>query len=211
MGGEALLDVGDDGLDGLLAIGLLGRSELLHLGFGGADGQAFLDHETGDLHAVGDVLDGEQGLGVTGRKLALTHVTLEFVVEGEETDAVRDAGARLAETFRDGFLGEAKVTHQRGEAQGFVDGIEVGTLQVLDEREHGAGSVAGLEDARGNGLLADQLEGAETAFAGDEFVAVLHLPDDDRLHQAFGANGVRKFLHLSVVEITARLARIRDD
>ena len=148
---------------------------------------------------------------MTGGKLALTHVTLKLVVEGEETDAVCDAGARLAETFRDGFLGEAKVTHQRGEAEGFVDGVKIGPLQILDEREHGTGSVTGVEDARGDGLLADQLEGAETAFAGDEFVAVLHLPNDDRLHQAFGANGVRKFLHLGVVEITARLARIRDD
>ena len=148
---------------------------------------------------------------MTGGKLTLTHVTLKLVIEGKETDAVRDAGARLAETFSDEFLRQAEIAHQRGEAQGFVDGVKIGPLQILDEREHGTGSVTGVEDARGDGLLADQLKGAETAFAGDEFVAVLHLPDDDRLHQAFGANGVRKFLHLGVVEITARLARIRDD
>ena len=59
MGREALLDVRDDGLDGLLTFGLLGRGELLDLAFGGADGKTLLDHETGDLHAMGDVLDAE--------------------------------------------------------------------------------------------------------------------------------------------------------
>ena len=211
MRSETLLDVGDHGLDGLLMLGLLGRDDLLDLGFGRADGKALLEDETGDLHAVGDVLDTEQRLGVTGRKLALAQVTLDFVVEGEKTDAVRDAGARLSETVGDGFLGEVEVTHERGEAEGFVDGVEVGALQVLDEREHGAGSVASLEDARGDGLLADQFKGAEAAFAGDELVAILHLADDDRLHEAFGTDRVGEFLHLGVVEIAARLAGIRDD
>ena len=211
MGGEALLDVGDDGLDGLFAIGLLGRSELLDLGFGGADGEAFLKDEAGDLHAMGGVLDAEQGLGMAGGKLALAEVTLELVVEGEETDAVGDRRTRFAEALGDGILREVEVAHERSEAEGFVDRVEVGALKVLDEREHGAGSIAGLEDARGDGLLADELEGAEAAFAGDELVAVLHLADDDRLHEPFGADGVSEFLHLGVVEITARLAGIRDD
>ena len=160
---------------------------------------------------MGDVLDAKQGLRVAGGKLTLPHIGLELIVEGEETHAVCNAGARLTKTIGDGFLREAEVTHERSEAEGFIDSIEISALQVLDEREHGAGSVAGLEDARGDGLLADQLEGAEATFAGDELVAVLHLADDDRLHEAFRADGVGEFLHLGVVEITARLAGIRDD
>ena len=211
MRGETLLDVGHDGLDGLLALGLLGRGELLDLGFGGADGQAFLDDESGDEHAVRGVLDAEQGLGVTGGKLALAEETLDVVVEGEEADAVGDRRAGLAEALGDGVLREVEVAHERGEAEGFIDRIEVGSLEVLDEREHGAGSVAGLEDAGGDGLLADQLEGAEAALTGDEFVALLHLTDDDRLHEAFRTDRVGEFLDLGVVEIAARLAGIRDD
>ena len=157
------------------------------------------------------VLDAEQRLGVTGGKLALAQESLEVVVEGEETDTVRDGRARLAEALGDGVLREVEVAHERGEAEGFVDRIEVRTLEVLDEREHGAGSIAGVDDAGGDGLLADELERAEATLAGDELVAVLHLADDDRLHEAFGADRVGEFLHLGVIEIAARLAGIRDD
>jgi hypothetical protein len=117
-----------------------------------------------------------------------------------------DGRARLAEALGDGVLREVEVAHERGEAEGFVDRIEVRALEVLDEREHGAGSVAGLDDAGGDGLLADELEGAEAAFAGDELVTVLHLADNDRLHESFGADRVGELLDLGVVEITAPLA-----
>ena len=211
MRGQTLLDVGDDRLDGLLVLGLLGRDDLLDLGFGGADGEALLDDEPGDLDAMSRVLDAEQGLGVAGGKLALADVALDLLVEGEETDAVGDRRTRLAQTVGHGLLRELEIVHELGDAHGFFDGVEVGALEVLDEREHGAGIVLRLEDARGDGLLADQLEGAEATLAGDDLVAVLHLADDDRLHESLGADGIGELLHLGVVEVAARLMGIGDD
>ena len=211
MRGESLLNVGHDGLLSLLAIGLLARGEFLHLGLGGADGQALLDDETGDLHAMGGAFDTEQGLGMAGGKLALADVALELLVEREKTDAVGDRGTGLAEAVRDGVLRQLEVVHQLGDADGLFDGVEVGALQVLDESQDGAGVVLGVKDAGGDGLLADQLEGAETALAGDDLVAVLHLADDDRLHEALGADRVGEFLHLRVVEVAAGLMGVRDD
>ena len=208
---EPLLDIGHDGLLSLLALAFLGGPELLHLGLGGADGEAFLKDEPGDQQAVRSFGDTEQGLGVAGGQLALAEVALDLGLQREQADAVRDGRARLAQAVGDGFLREAEVTHERGEAEGLVDGIEVGALEVLDEGEHGARSVGGLEDAGGDGRLAEQLERAEAPLAGDELIPFFRLADDDGLHEPFGTDGVGELLHLGGVEISAWLTRIRDD
>ena len=211
MGAETLLDVGDDGLFGALALGLLGRGERLDLGLGGADGETLLDDQAGDLHAVGLLLKPEQNLGVTGRKLPLAEVAEDFAVELQETDEVGDAGAGLAEAIGDRFLREVEVAHQRGHADGLVDRVEVGPLQVLEERQHGAGGVTGFDDAHRDELLAELLEGAQATLAGDELVATLDLTHDDGLEQPLGADGLSEFLDGGLVELFTRLVRVGDD
>jgi hypothetical protein len=76
MRGEALLDVGDDGLRGLPALGLLARGEFPDLGLRGADRKAFLEDQAGDLDPMSRTLDAEQRLGMSDGKLRAAQVAL---------------------------------------------------------------------------------------------------------------------------------------
>ena len=53
--------------------------------------------------------------------------------------------------------------------------------------------------------------GVEAAFAGNEFIAVLHLADRDGLEETFRTNRFGQFLNTSLVELAARLTGIRHD
>jgi hypothetical protein len=144
----------------------------------------------GDLHAVGDVLDTKQGFGVAGGELALADVGLKLVVESEETDAVGDAGARLAETIGDGFLRETEVTHERSEAEGFVDGVEVGALQILDERELEHLQIGGDSLNHRHFGQARQSCSPPSAFTGDQLEKVAHHPHHQGLDNALLADRI---------------------
>jgi hypothetical protein len=82
-------------------------------------------------------------------------------------------------------------------------------LQVLNEGEHGAGVITSLQHARSNRLLAQEFKRTETAFAGNELIAVLYFADRDRLEEAFRTNRFGQFLDTSLIELTARLTGVR--
>ena len=103
-------------------------------------------------------------------------------------------------------------------AFGDLDRVEVGALEVLDERE--------LERLRRRDVFDDDrdvvksraLRCAPAALAGDELEANFarvgrssDLADDDRLDDAVLADRLRELLELRFVEVLSRLSRLRND
>ena len=208
MGGEATLHVLERLRDTAAAVAGTGRLELADQLLGRADREVVLHDAARGLDLLGGLLEAEEDLGVAGVDLPLGKVAEHLAVELEETDGVGDGGAGLAEALGDGVLRQLEVAHQRGDAQGLVDRVEVGALQVLDEGEHGTGGVADIEDAGGDDLDAKVAERAQAALTGDELEALADLADDDRLDEALGPDGLRELLDGGVVKLASGLAGV---
>ena len=69
-------------------------------------------------------------------------------------------------------------------ASAVSSGIEILTLEVLDEGELQLLAIGELTDDRGDPFETGRLRRPETPFAGDELVAVEGLRDEDRLQDA---------------------------
>jgi len=114
----------------------------------------------------------------------------------EETDALGNRNAVLPDPLAEGFLGQAEVTQQPLNGARLFDGVEVGALQVLDQRQLQplleAAAAAGMHDDR-NLRQAGDLGSAEPPFAGDQLIARKSLANQQRLQDAVDSDGVGEF------------------
>ena len=90
--------------------------------------------------------------------------------------------------------------------------VQVGAVDVLEQRVPQHRVVAGVPDDRRDGLLADGLGGPPAALAHDQFVAaVADVADDDRLEEADLLDRGLQLLERLLVEDVPRLLGVRLD
>ncbi len=181
-----------------------------HQLLGLADGQPLPDHGPED---VGLALDAEpaERPPVPLREAAVGDRGLDIRVEVEQAQRVGDGRARLADALGDALLGEPELVDELAVGEGLVDRVEVGALDVLDERDLELVAIRELADERRDALEAREPGGAHAALAGDELVAVERLGDEDRLQHAVLADARGELLEAGVVDVAPRLVRVRRD
>src|SRR5712692_2314504 len=101
---------------------------------------------------------------------------------------------------------QTKLLRQTLQAAGLLDGIEVGTLQVLDETKDQLCIITGVDahDCR-NGVKPRQARGAPAALACDQLVAVKELAHEQWLQDALLADGFRELAQGLGIESTPDL------
>ena len=131
-----------------------------------------------------------------------------FVASGSRVkpmhSVMRDFG--LPKPCAIAFVARVGLRFEKGEiAFAFFDRMQVDAVEVLAERDLVRGLVVGRKHARRNAIDARELGGAQAALAGDDFVAVAVLHDEDRLQDAVLLDRVRERCDLGVVEMHADL------
>ena len=136
----------------------------------------------------------------------------DLVGQVEQPHGVRDVGPASSDSPCEDDAGHPEVVEQDGERPGLLDRAEVLADDVLDQRQlQRPRLVERVVDERRDGRLAGELGGAPAALAGDELIAVLDRPDDDRLQHAALPDRVRQRGQRRLVEALARLSGIRAD
>jgi len=113
--------------------------------------------------------------------------------------------------LRDLLLREREFLDETRVGFGFLDGVEVGALEILDERELEHVAVAGLAHDDRQRVESRLTRRAPAAFASDELVLAVDQPHDERLDDAALFDGVDQLVEFLRLEILARLERARDD
>jgi hypothetical protein len=126
---------------------------------------------------------------------------------------VGDVGAASTELCRQPGGGDLQVPEQQRDGPGLFDRREVLADHVLNQRElKRVGSVERAVDQRRDRRLPRLLRRAPAALAGHDFeLAQGHRSDDDRHQHATLANRIGKRGERLLVEMLARLARVRVD
>ena len=128
-----------------------------------------------------------------------------------EAQRVGDVAAALADDAGDVAVRIAVVGAELAVARSFLEGVEIGALDILDDGEFERLAVADVGDDDRNFVLSGPLGGAPPPFAGDDLVGVgdaRDRPHQHRLDDAALADRRRELLELCVVEALARVARI---
>ena len=104
-----------------------------------------------------------------------------------------------------------KFRHQTLVTCGFFDRIEVGALDILDNRHFKRIAVAGFDDNDRHFVQSGPLCGPPAAFTGDDFKHIGQaclLAHDNRLDNAFFTDRVGQFLEIDLGKGLAGIARI---
>jgi len=222
-GGEVFAEAVDDGADHGLGFGVevfggpagfgagLLVLEVVDELLGAADGEFAADDLLGGGELARFVLDAEDGLGVTDGEAGVGEEVLDVFVEVEEAHGVGDGGAGLADALGDFLLFEAELACEAGISGSFLDGVEVGALEVFDEGHFEDLAVGGLALDDGDGFEAEFSGGAPAAFAGDEFELSVDAADDEGLDDAVLADRLEEFVEGVVREAGAGLEGAGDD
>ena len=125
----------------------------------------------------------------------------------EQTQEVGDGGAFLADALAQPFLGEVVLVDKFPEGQRDFDGVQVLTLDVLDERHLGHLAVVGRSDVGRNGVQPGQQRCAVATFTRDDLVGVVaHAAQGQWLDDAQLADACRQlFKCLLVKDLTGLL------
>jgi len=118
------------------------------------------------------------------RSKALGEVAQDVGIERKQAEGVGHRGPALAHPLGRLLLGQIKIANQAGRSHTPPRPGSILALQVLDQREGGGRGVARLQDAGGDGLDLERLEGAPAPFAGDELEFLPGFSHDNRLQQA---------------------------
>ena len=153
----------------------------------------------------------EQHLGVPDGEQILHDPGLDLRVEIEQAHRVRDRGPALPDLLRDVFLAHPKFVRQPRVGLRFLDRVEIGALQVFDQRQLEHFQVGRLPNDGGRFAQAGFLGRAPAAFAGDELELVVDLPNDKRLDDAALPDGIDQLLERFALKFPARLERAGDD
>src|SRR5213593_2008599 len=142
--------------------------------------------------------------------LAFEDRVLERLRCGERAEGVGHGGARLTEALRELLLREVVGLHQELVGTSGFDRVEIGSLEVLGEREFEAVTHLITHNGR-NGGLAGQPCGEDAAVTGDELVAVPAPGYHYWLQDTVPPNGGRELGEAIRIEGRSRLLAIGAD
>src|ERR1700716_351812 len=89
---------------------------------------------------------GQENFRVADRKKILSQPDLDLRMEIEQTQRVRDCSAASTDLRRDIFLAHTKFPRQPRVSLRFFDWVEIGALEILDERNLEDFEIAYLPD-----------------------------------------------------------------
>jgi hypothetical protein len=119
--------------------------------------------------------------------------------------------AALADVLRHRVLGAAEPLHQRAIAQGLLDGVEVGALDVLDDGDLQRRQVVQLAHHHRHPVEAGLLRRAPAPLPGDDLELAglaVQRPHQDRLQHALFADRGRQLVDLGLGEVAPRLVGV---
>ena len=127
-------------------------------------------------------------------------------VEAEQAQFVGDRRLCFSEPLCDLQLGDAPFVHQSVDRLGLLEGVEIRSLHVLDQAEHGGAAVVGMHFNAGHAAQPRQPRGAKPPFSGDEIpAAVRPLANRKRLEQTVAADALAQAHQRLFVEHRPRL------
>jgi hypothetical protein len=163
----------------------------------------------------GRVLEPEQGPGVPGGQHAGRHPPLHQRRQLEQPDGVGDLRPGAADPGGELVVGAAEVVQQLLVGRTLLERVELAAVQVLQQRVAQQVVVGGVPHDRRDRAEAGLLGGPPAPLAHDELVAGLAVagqrPDHDRLQDADLADGVHQLGQRLLLEVLARLPRVRPD
>ncbi len=112
---------------------------------------------------------------------------------------------------RDLLLAQPELVDQLAVRVGFLDRVQVGALDVLDDRQLELVPVGKLADDGRDPLQPSQSRGTHASLAGDEDVPLEGLRDDHRLEHAVLADARGEIRQLLLVDVAAGLIGVRCD
>jgi hypothetical protein len=172
-----------------------------------AGGEAFARGPLGIAQDLGRILEAEQWPCLTRGQLPGAQEILDFRRELEQPQRVGDGRPRPAHTLGDLLVGEPEALLEGAVGLGLFDRVEVGALEVLDQRElEQLAVVLDLPDHDGDDREPGALRGPPPSLPGDDRVsACTGWGYDDGLDHALSPDRGRELLEPGVVEGDARL------
>jgi hypothetical protein len=204
-----------DFVGGVRAVRSRGRRRIVlgpHQGLGGAHRQALGDDGAGGGLDRRRLVEAEQRAGVAHRQPPVLDHRAHAVGQLEQAHRVGHRRAVLADPRRDLVLVQAELVDQPLERQRLLDRVEIGALQVLDQRALEGLAAVDVLDHHRHVVAPGPLRGAPAALAGDQRVAAARpRPHHQRHDHAVGADRRRQLVELDLVEAAARLIGGRVD
>ncbi len=190
--------------------GRLGR-----LGLRGGQGLDLPHRQPLGHDAAGDTLgiaQRQKGAGVAGGDLTRTQPVLHRRRQVEEAQRVGEVAAAFAEDLRQLPLGVGEVPHQALVARGFLDRVEVGPLDVLEDREFEGGAVVDLDDDHRHLVETGALGRAPAALARHDLEGPRHVgqrPHHDGLDETPRPDRTGELGQFLLAEMAAGVAGVR--
>src|ERR1700733_9485667 len=154
-------------------------------------------------------LQRKEGARMAEAKVPTFHFLLHFKRKPKQPQEIRDRGPILACALRHLFLRHFELVAQAIVGTGLFHGVQVGALQILNDRHLHRLLVGNVTQDCRHGSLAGQFGGEPAAFAGDQLEAIVgQWPNQNRLYYAGRRNRGREFLESILVDAAARLERI---
>ena len=151
---------------------------------------------------------------MTGGQHAGRDAPLDERGKAEQSERVGDLGPRSGDPRRQLVMRAPEVLEQLLVGRRLLEGVELAAVEVLQQRVPEQVRVVRLPDDRRHDVQAGTLRRPPAPFAHDELVtrgAVTRGTYDDRLEHADLPDRARQFLEGVLVELRARLPRIRPD
>ena len=123
----------------------------------------------------------EQNLGVPDRNQILGHPCLHLLMQVEQSHRVGHRRPASTDLLRDLFLAHSKFAGEPRVTLRFFDRIEIGALQIFDQRELEHFAIVRRSNNDRHLGQSCVLRCAPAAFTGDQFVTAIDLADDQRL------------------------------
>src|SRR6185503_9161499 len=147
---------------------------------------------------------------MTFADLPLEHRVLEHLRRGQRAEGVRHVRPTLPHSLGQLFLREVVRLHQELVRASGLDGVEVGPLEVLHERELET-IVHVVTDDRRDRSLAGRARREHAPVTCDELEAVALPRYHDWLQNAVTGDRSGELVDALVVELSPRLLRVRSD
>ncbi len=186
---------------GLAVAVLMQGDELL----GGTHRQALGDHPRGQVLLGAGVVETEQRPGMTGGQHTGRDPPLHGDGQVQQPDGVADDRATAADALRELVVGDAEFLEQLLVGSSLLQRIELGAVDVLQQRVAQHGVVGCAAHYGRDGLEAGGGRRAQAALAHHQLVAVGDAPHHHRLQHPELAHRVGQFGERVLVEDLARL------
>src|SRR5436190_2961307 len=156
--------------------------------FGGADRRAAAQDRFRYRQLFRRLLQAEEDLGVSHREQALGQPGLHLFMQIQQAHRIGHCGAASANLLGNVFLAQPEFIRQPEIRARFLDWIEVGALQIFDQRK--------FQDLKVGGDAGDHRDLDESrflccppaAFSGNQFMPAAYVPNDQRLDNSMLPN-----------------------